>query len=223
MTPAETLDRNPETMPVFLHFGFHLLQEAPLRATLGRSVTLAQVASLRGVNLAALLEALNQAVAPPQPAAPPAAAAPTVEQAPVPAAVVVPDAAPAPVPPVPAAEPAPAETAVSEAAVWDALRECYDPEVPVNIVDLGLVYHLAIAGSVVEVQIGLTSPACPLADQLTADVTEALLQVPGVADAHVEVVEEPQWTLDRMSDAAREQLGWPAPPGPNAKPMLMHF
>ncbi len=229
MTPAETLDRNPETMPVFLRFGFSMLQEAPLRATLGRSVTLAQAASLRGVNLAALLEALNQAIAVPQPAAPlapagvPAAAAPAVEQAPAPAAVTVPDAAPAPLPPVPATEPAPADAAVSESALWNALRECYDPEIPVNIVDLGLVYHLTIAGSVVQVQIGLTSPTCPLADQVTADVIGALLRVPGVMDAQVEVVEEPQWTMDRMSEAAREQLGWPAPPGPNAKPMLTHF
>ena len=89
-----------------------------------------------------------------------------------------------------------------------ALRSCYDPEIPVNIYELGLIYQLDIASNgAVTVQMTLTSPACPVAGSLPGEVQQKVRAVPGVTGAKVDLVWDPPWDKDRMSDAAKLQLG----------------
>ena len=97
---------------------------------------------------------------------------------------------------------------VIEAQVIEALRTCFDPEIPVNIYELGLIYDVKVepAGAV-EVRMTLTSPHCPVAQSLPAEVEARIKEVPGVTDARVEVVWDPPWELSRMSEAAKLQLG----------------
>lgn len=92
--------------------------------------------------------------------------------------------------------------------VVEALRGVYDPEVPVNIYDLGLIYRLDIndEGSVA-LAMTLTAPGCPVAQTFPGTVEAAVKAVPGVKDATVELVWDPPWDRDRMSDAAKLQLG----------------
>jgi len=95
---------------------------------------------------------------------------------------------------------------------WDVLKTCYDPEIPVNIVDLGLVYECEVAPhpegeSCVTVRFTLTAPGCGMGDYLKRDVEEKIAGLPGVRKADVEVVLDPPWDQSRMSDAARLQLG----------------
>lgn len=94
-----------------------------------------------------------------------------------------------------------------EQNVVAALREIYDPEIPVNIYDLGLIYAIDIdpAGEV-NIQMTLTAPGCPVAQTFPATVEDRLNSVPGVQDAHVELVWEPPWNQDCMSEAAKLQL-----------------
>jgi probable FeS assembly SUF system protein SufT len=99
-----------------------------------------------------------------------------------------------------------------EQLAWDQLRTCYDPEIPVNIVDLGLVYKCEAAprpegGERVTVQFTLTAPGCGMGDFLREDVRGKLLALPGVEEADVQVVLDPPWNQSMMSDAARLQLG----------------
>ncbi len=93
--------------------------------------------------------------------------------------------------------------------VIDALRGIYDPEIPVNIYDLGLVYALEVDEALGQVRIlmTLTAPGCPVAQTFPATVESAVQSVPGVNEAVVELVWEPPWTRERMTDAARLQLG----------------
>jgi FeS assembly SUF system protein len=92
--------------------------------------------------------------------------------------------------------------------VVDALKTCYDPEIPVDIVELGLVYQVRIGpdGSV-HIAMTLTSPGCPVAQSLPAEIREKILAIPGVTAADVEIVWDPPWTADRMSEAAKLELG----------------
>lgn len=99
-----------------------------------------------------------------------------------------------------------------EKAVWDQLRTCYDPEIPVNIVDLGLVYHcqatpLPDGGHKVEVRFTLTAPGCGMAGSLQMDMEAKILSIPGVKECDVTVVFDPPWDRDMMSDAAKLDLG----------------
>ena len=101
---------------------------------------------------------------------------------------------------------------VDEDLVWDQLRTVYDPEIPVNIVDLGLVYKCEIVklptgGNRVDIAMTMTAPGCGMGEYLKADVEEKLGQVPGVKQVDVEIVWEPVWDRDRMSEAAKLQLG----------------
>ncbi len=97
---------------------------------------------------------------------------------------------------------------IIEAQVLEALRACFDPEIPVNIYELGLVYNVAIlSGGVVMIQMTLTSPHCPAAQSLPAEVERKVRTVPGVSDVKIDVVWEPPWEPSRMSEAARLQLG----------------
>jgi probable FeS assembly SUF system protein SufT len=95
---------------------------------------------------------------------------------------------------------------------WDQLKTCFDPEIPVNIVDLGLVYKceaqpLDGGGERVHVEFTLTAPGCGMGDFLRQDVEQKLLAIPGVAGADVQVVLDPPWDQSMMSDVARLQLG----------------
>ena len=109
-----------------------------------------------------------------------------------------------------ASEPAPVAVDVSvlEGQVKDALRTVYDPEIPINICELGLVYDLRVEPTgQVQVQMTLTAPSCPEAQFIPGRVEQAIREVPGVTDAKVELVWEPPWTPQKMSEAARLQLG----------------
>jgi FeS assembly SUF system protein len=89
-----------------------------------------------------------------------------------------------------------------------ALSRVFDPEIPVNIYDLGLVYEVIVdASSRVGIRMTLTAPACPAAQFLPRQVTQAIDAVPGVSGVSVDVVWDPPWTRDRMSEAAKLQLG----------------
>jgi probable FeS assembly SUF system protein SufT len=101
---------------------------------------------------------------------------------------------------------------LSDQLVWDALRTVYDPELPVNVVDLGLIYSCAITanencGKSIAVRMAMTSPGCGMSNVLKADVESKLTQLPEVTAARVEVVFDPPWSRSRMSEAARLQLG----------------
>lgn len=102
----------------------------------------------------------------------------------------------------------PAQQATLKEQVIDALRGVYDPEIPVNIYDLGLIYTLDIdADGVVNIAMTLTAPGCPVAQTFPGTVECAVKCVPGVSDARVELVWDPPWTKERMTEAARLQLG----------------
>jgi len=96
--------------------------------------------------------------------------------------------------------------------VWAQLKTCYDPEIPVNIVDLGLIYDCQIIAVQndqhrVEIKMTLTAPGCGMGPVLAADVKEKCLTIPGVIDAQVDIVFDPPWEQSRMSEAAKLQLG----------------
>jgi probable FeS assembly SUF system protein SufT len=99
-----------------------------------------------------------------------------------------------------------------EKRIWSQLRSCYDPEIPVNIVDLGLIYHcgvtrLAQGGYRSEVRFTLTARGCRMGQFLRDDIRKKLLAVPGVREANVELVWEPPWGQSMLSEAAKLQLG----------------
>lgn len=92
--------------------------------------------------------------------------------------------------------------------VVEALSSVYDPEIPVNIYELGLIYDVIIdADAVVGVRMTLTAPACPAAQTLPVEVANRVRAIPGVTDVKVDIVWDPPWDRDKMSDAAKLQLG----------------
>jgi metal-sulfur cluster biosynthetic enzyme len=107
----------------------------------------------------------------------------------------------------------PASTGEVEAIreqIAQALHEVVDPEVGVNIVDLGLVYRVDVRGSRVDVIMTMTTPACPLHSYISENVKEAIRRhAPQITDVDVELVWDPPWSPEMMSAAARCQLGWP--------------
>ncbi|HWW82203.1 MAG TPA: DUF59 domain-containing protein [Vicinamibacterales bacterium] len=89
-----------------------------------------------------------------------------------------------------------------------ALSNVFDPEIPVNIYDLGLIYDIIVDNSgVVGIRMTLTAPACPAAQSLPGEVKHRVASIPGVTDVKLDIVWEPPWDRDRMSDAAKLQLG----------------
>ncbi len=107
---------------------------------------------------------------------------------------------------------APATTTVEPEALREsveaALRTVYDPEIPVNIYDLGLIYRVEVSDAgVVDIDMTLTAPGCPVAQSFPGEVEARVMEVSGVTDARVELVWEPPWTPDRMSEAAKLELG----------------
>lgn len=110
-----------------------------------------------------------------------------------------------PVPPAAAAE-------FSEQAVWDTLKTCFDPEIPVNIVDLGLVYDLAIETTTggahrIEVKMTLTAPGCGMGPAIAEDARAKIAALPTVEQAKVHIVWDPQWTPQMISPVGRKTLG----------------
>jgi FeS assembly SUF system protein len=102
----------------------------------------------------------------------------------------------------------PARTDALRPAIQAALKTVFDPEIPVDIWELGLIYDVFVtAEGVAAIRMTLTAPACPAAQILPGQVRDAARSVPGVTDAKVDVVWEPGWTKDRMSDVAKLQLG----------------
>ena len=104
------------------------------------------------------------------------------------------------------------EPAGLEAQVWEQLKSCYDPEIPVNIVDLGLVYDTRIARledgtSRVEIKMTLTAPGCGMGTAIAADAEDKLRGVPGVSEARVDIVWDPPWNPRMISDEGRRKLG----------------
>jgi probable FeS assembly SUF system protein SufT len=100
----------------------------------------------------------------------------------------------------------------SEQAVWDALKGCFDPEIPVNIVDLGLIYDLDIEDAgpgarKVEVKMTLTAPGCGMGPVIAEDARQRVASLSGVVEAKVHIVWDPQWTPQMISSAGRKQLG----------------
>ena len=95
--------------------------------------------------------------------------------------------------------------------IWSTLKTCYDPEIPVNIVDLGLVYDMRIAdapgGQRVDVKMTLTAPGCGMGGAIASDARQKLLSLPGVSDAEVEVVWDPPWSPQMISPEGKERLG----------------
>ncbi|MBA3640542.1 MAG: SUF system Fe-S cluster assembly protein [Acidobacteriota bacterium] len=100
------------------------------------------------------------------------------------------------------------KTATLKPAIIKAISTVFDPEIPVNIYELGLIYDVIVdAQGVAGVRMTLTAPGCPVAQSLPVEVANKVKSVEGVTDAKVEIVWEPAWTKDRMSDAAKLQLG----------------
>ncbi|HZP34115.1 MAG TPA: putative Fe-S cluster assembly protein SufT [Candidatus Acidoferrales bacterium] len=100
----------------------------------------------------------------------------------------------------------------TEKLVWDQLKTVYDPEIPVNIVDLGLVYSCQITpaetgGQKIDIKMTMTAPGCGMGDVLRADIECKLSQLPEVKEVHAQIVFDPPWNPSRMSDAAKLQLG----------------
>jgi len=182
MTVAEALQVSPMVLQVLLDFGFGPLADPQMRERMAKTVTLAQAAGFLSATPETLIETLNAAVREAGAGAPASAAA---------AGVLV----------------RRIETDITEEQAMDALRGVVDPEIPVNIIDLGLVYEVALREGYAHVIMTLTSPGCPMADAVEEDVRKALTSLPGIEAVDVDIVNEPAWTPQRMSPAARAAVG----------------
>jgi len=91
--------------------------------------------------------------------------------------------------------------------VYEALHDCYDPEIPVNIVDLGLIYDVEINEDKVNVKMTLTAPGCGMGAMIASEAQQKILQIPGVSEAKVDLVWDPPWDASRISDEAKQKLG----------------
>ena len=100
--------------------------------------------------------------------------------------------------------------AITKEQVYEALKDCYDPEVPVNIVELGLVYEVKIIDEWVGVKMTLTTPGCPAHSFISQNVQNRLMKIPGVKKIDIRIVWEPAWEPKMMSEEARKKLKWTA-------------
>lgn len=96
---------------------------------------------------------------------------------------------------------------VTKEQVLEALQECYDPEIPVNIVDLGLVYDVEIVDDKVAIKMTLTAPGCGMGTMIAADAKQKVMALDGVADATVDLVWEPPWNPSMIAEEAKQRLG----------------
>lgn len=97
---------------------------------------------------------------------------------------------------------------INKEEILKALTGVYDPEIPVDIVNLGLVYEIKIDGAEVHIKMTTTAPGCPMGDYIAAQVKRALLKLEGVGEVHVEMVYDPPWSLEMASEEGRKALGW---------------
>jgi metal-sulfur cluster biosynthetic enzyme len=100
------------------------------------------------------------------------------------------------------------DTTLTQETIFDALRQVNDPELGINLVDLGLIYGVEIEGGKVQVDMTLTTPGCPMHSFIARQAWLAVNNLPGVTETVVRIVWEPRWTPERLSPAARAQLGW---------------
>ena len=96
---------------------------------------------------------------------------------------------------------------VTKEQVYEALHDCYDPEIPVNIVDLGLVYDVEVEEDSVAVKMTLTTPGCGMGGMIASNAQSLIMEIPGVKEANVDLVWDPPWDPSRISEEAREKLG----------------
>jgi metal-sulfur cluster biosynthetic enzyme len=99
------------------------------------------------------------------------------------------------------------KTFATEAQIYEALKECYDPEIPVNLVDLGLIYDVKIIDDWVGIKMTLTTPGCGMSGMISQNVRARVMRVPGVKDADVRIVWQPAWSPALMSAEAKKKLG----------------
>ncbi len=180
MTVAEAIAAHPVVLRTLISRGFAPLADPEMRARMAPTITIERAAGVINADPTELVDALNAAIAE---ASRTARGADAIEWQLI-------------------------DTTVSEDLVLTALKSCYDPEIPVNIVDLGLVYKVVVREAYAHVTMTLTAPGCPMADEVEAQVREALAAVPGIETVDVDVVQEPPWTPERMSAEARAALGW---------------
>ena len=98
---------------------------------------------------------------------------------------------------------------LNEELIYTVLRTCHDPEIPLNIVDLGLIYDVQVAGACVDVKMTLTTQGCGMGGYISREAEEKILSLPGVSEAKVEIVWEPSWTPEMISQEGRKTLGLP--------------
>ena len=98
---------------------------------------------------------------------------------------------------------------LNEKLIYTVLRTCHDPEIPLNIVDLGLIYDVQVAGACVDVKMTLTTQGCGMGGYISREAEEKILSLPGVSEAKVEIVWEPPWTPEMISQEGRKTLGLP--------------
>ncbi len=96
---------------------------------------------------------------------------------------------------------------VTKEQVYEALQDCYDPEIPVNIVDLGLVYDVEVEDDAVAVKMTLTTPGCGMGGMIASNAESLIKEIPGVKGANVDLVWDPPWDPSRISEEARQKLG----------------
>lgn len=98
---------------------------------------------------------------------------------------------------------------VSQDDVVAVLKKCYDPEIPINIYDLGLVYNIDLnEDGTVGIKMTLTAPGCPASGYISTDVKRKIEALPGVKEATINIVWEPPWTPEKMTESAKKQFGW---------------
>ena len=90
--------------------------------------------------------------------------------------------------------------------IWAALKDVHDPELPISIVDMGLIYDVRVAGGVVELDVTFTAAGCPCMDFILMDIKENVLRIPTIDDVEINIVWDPPWTKDRLSADGRELL-----------------
>jgi metal-sulfur cluster biosynthetic enzyme len=96
---------------------------------------------------------------------------------------------------------------VDKEQVMSALKKCYDPEISLNVVDLGMIYGINISNETVKIKMTLTSPGCPMQSFIIEDIKNKILKIDGVKKVEVELVFDPPWSPERMSAAAKKRLG----------------
>ncbi|MEE8386662.1 MAG: DUF1858 domain-containing protein [Dehalococcoidia bacterium] len=186
---AEVLERVPGALELLISYGFTPLANPVIRKSVTPHVKLETGCRVHTIDLEALLRDLNRLAEEGAVEAP----ARSVKKQPAETTAATPG------PNLPAQ--------IDAARILMALRDCHDPEVPANIVDLGLVYDVKIDGGHVAIKMTLTSTDCAGAGQVVADVSEALSRL-GAQEVEVELVREPPWSPSRVTPAARAVLGW---------------